>query len=49
MIFAAIIHYYHINYCITRVATVVRKGTETEFFPEWKHDIDENEIDLPRI
>ena len=25
------------------------RGTETEFFPTWKHEIDENQPNLPEI
>ena len=29
--------------------SLCRRGTETEFFPTWKHEIDENELNLPII
>ena len=34
---------------ITQAATLPNRGTETEFFPTWKHEIDENQTNLPVI
>ncbi len=34
---------------MTQVGTLVRRGTETEFFPTWKREIDENQPNVPLI